>query len=70
MRGAVPFCLRAGRKVRWIVALLLAWPFIISGAELTLQDGRPFCRAYSCDKLLPEAEAFRASARAGLRHGA
>jgi len=40
-----------------VILVILVLP--AGAAELTLRDGRPFCQAYPCDQLLPEAETFR-----------
>ncbi len=45
--------------VRYLALVTLARP--AGATELTLRDGRPFCQAYACGALLPEAEAFRTS---------
>jgi NosR/NirI family nitrous oxide reductase transcriptional regulator len=57
---------RRGLLRRWLPVLLLAFAAPALGAELTLKDGRPFCEAYDCAQLLPDAEAFRLSPRAAL----
>lgn len=44
---------------RLLAVILLALAPLAEAAELTLRDGRPFCQAYPCDQLLPEAESFR-----------
>ena len=45
---------------RLLLAVLLTVLVLPAGAaELTLRDRRPFCQAYPCDQLLPEAETFR-----------
>ena len=47
---------------RFLAVLLLMLVPAAEAAELTLRDGRPFCQAYRCDQLLPEAETFRMAA--------
>ena len=39
--------------------LALSSPALAAEPSLLLKDGRPFCEAYPCDRLLPDAESFR-----------
>lgn len=52
---------------RWWIYLLLLLAFLTGftapafSEQLMLRHGRPFCQAYDCAQLLPEAEGFRVS---------
>jgi NosR/NirI family nitrous oxide reductase transcriptional regulator len=59
--------LLAGLLAAVSLAMLAApRPAVAREAVLRLQDGRPFCEAYPCDVLLPDAEAFRPAAELEL----
>lgn len=50
----------------WGLQLLLAAVLLLASAGgmsagLTLKDGKPFCEAYKCSEILPDAEGFRQS---------
>jgi len=47
-------------KLLFLILLMVA-SVAESANGLTLKDGKPFCEAYKCSEMLPEAESFRQS---------